>query len=186
MESRRQDELWQRQQAIAAAQNRRDSLALLQRQSVLVAPEDGTVEALSVRVGEVVHAGQAIGKLIPAASPLHVVGFLAERDRAFVKPGDEVRLELDQLPHAEYGTLRGRISRIGDDLAAPSEIRDALGEQQKLDGASYRVEVQITDASVAEAAQVKLRTGGLMDVRYTLRRQRLIALVFNPLRRFFR
>ena len=186
LESRRQDDLWQRQQAIAAAQNRRDSLALIQQQSVVTAPDDGTVEALSVRVGEVVRPGQTIGKLIPVGSPLHVIAFLAERDRAFAKPGDEVRLELDQLPHAEYGTLRARIARIGDDLASQSEIHDALGEEQKLEAPSYRVELEITDASAADAAHVKLRTGALMDVRYTLRRQRLITLVFTPLRRFFR
>ena len=186
LESRRQDDLWQRQQAIAAAQNRRDSLALIQQQSVVTAPDDGTVEALSVRVGEVVRPGQTIGKLIPVGSPLHVIAFLAERDRAFAKPGDEVRLELDQLPHAEYGTLRARIARIGDDLASQSEIHDALGEEQKLEAPSYRVELEITDGSAADAAHVKLRTGALMDVRYTLRRQRLITLVFTPLRRFFR
>ena len=139
-----------------------------------------------MRVGEVVHAGQTFGKLIPGGSPLHRRAFLAERDRAFAKPGDEVRLELDQLPHAEYGTLRARIARIGDDLASQSEIHDALGEEQKLDAPSYRVELEITDASAADAAQVKLRTGALMDVRYTLRRQRLITLVFTPLQRFFR
>jgi multidrug resistance efflux pump len=186
LEGRRQDDLWQRQQAISAAQNRRDSLALQERQSVVTAPEDGTVDALSARVGEVVRAGQTVGKLIPAGSPLQVVAFLAERDRGFVKPGDEVRLELDQLPHAEYGTLRARIARIGDDLASPAEIREALGDEQKLEAPSYRVELEITDATPAEAAHVTLRTGGLMDVRYTLRRQRLITLVFTPLARFFR
>jgi multidrug resistance efflux pump len=185
LQHQHQDELWQREQALASVKNHRDSLTLLQRQSVVEAPEDGTVEALSVAAGEVVHAGQTVAKLIPAASPLHVVAFLAERDRAFVKPGEEVRLELDQLPHAEYGTLRARITRIGDDLASSAEIQEALGDSQRLDAPSYRVELEITDASAAEAAHVKLRTGGLMDVRYTLRSQRLITLVFHPLRRFF-
>jgi len=186
IESRRQEDLWQRQQALAAARNRRDSLALLQSQSVVMTPEDGTVEALSVHAGEVVRAGQTIGKLIPASSPLHVVAFLAQRDRAFVNPGDEVRLELDQLPHEEYGTLHARISRIANDLASSSQIHDALGEEQKLEVPSYLVELEITDASAADAARVQLGTGALMDVRYTLRRQRLITLVFPPLRRFFR
>jgi membrane fusion protein len=186
LESRRQDDQGQLQKDLAAAQSHRDALALLEKQSVVTAPEGGTVDALTVRVGEVVRAGQTIGKLIPAGSPLHVVAFLAERDRAFVKPGDEVRLELDQLPHAEYGTLSARIARIGDDLASTAEIHDALGDDHKLEAPSYLVELEITDASAADAARVKLRTGALMDVRYTLRRQRLITLVFNPLGRFFR
>jgi hypothetical protein len=113
------------------------------------------------------------------------VSFLAERDRAFAKPGDEVELELDQLPHAQYGTLRARVARIGDDLASPAEIRDAVGEDQKI-GPSYRVELEITDATAAEAAHVKLRTGALMNARFTLRRQKLVTLVLKPLQRWFR
>jgi multidrug efflux pump subunit AcrA (membrane-fusion protein) len=115
-----------------------------------------------------------------------VVSFLAEKDRAFVKPGDDVRLELDQLPYAEYGTLQAKVIRISDDLASPYEIREALGEDQKLDAPAYRVELEITDAASLHAAQVRLRTGMLMNVRYTLRRQRFITLVLDPLRRWFR
>ncbi len=37
-----------------------------------------------------------------------------------------------------------------------------------------------------DEAKVKLRTGMLMNVRYTLRRQRLVTLVLDPLRRWFR
>ncbi len=184
MEARRQDELWQRQQLLNSAQNKRDALAVVMQQSVIQAPEDGTVDALLVQVGETVQAGQAVGKVVPVESPLHVVSFLSEKDRAFAKAGDEVQLELDQLPHAEYGTLRAQVVRIGDDLASPSEIQEALGEGQKLEAPSYRVELEITDAHAAEAAGVKLRTGTLLNARYTLRRQRLATLFLSPLRKW--
>lgn len=186
LEGRRQDDLWQRQQHLDAARNKRDSVAVMMQQAVILAPEDGTVEALLPKVGDVVQAGQVVGRIVPVDSPLQAVSFLPEKDRAFAKPGDEVHLELDQLPHAEYGTLRARIVRIGDDLASPSEIRDALGDGQRLDAPSYRVELQITDAHAADAAGVKLRTGTLLDARFTLRRQRLVTLVLSPLRAWFR
>jgi membrane fusion protein len=144
------------------------------------------VEALLVKPGEVVQAGQVVGKLIPQGAPLQVVSFLAEKDRAFVKLGDEVHLEMEQLPYAEYGTMRARVVRVNDDLASPYEIREALGEDQKLDAPAYRVELEITNYNALEIAKVKLRTGMLMNVRYTLRRQRLITLVLDPLRRWFR
>ncbi|BDG05195.1 HlyD family secretion protein [Anaeromyxobacter oryzae] len=185
LESRRQDDLWGRQQLLAAAQNKRDALAVVLKQGVIQAPEGGTVEALLVREGEVVQPGQVVGKLVPVDSRLQVVSFLAERDRAFAKPGDSVELELDQLPHAQYGTVRGRVARIGDDLASAAEVRDAFGDDQKLPP-SYRVEIEVTDAAAADAAHVKLRTGGLMNVRFTLRRQRLVTLVLKPLQRWFR
>ena len=185
LESRRQDELWQRQQTVSAAQNKRDALALAMQQSVIQAPEDGTVEALVARVGETVQAGQILAKVIPVDAPLQVVSFLAEKDRAFAKAGDEVELELDQLPHAEYGTLRAKVIRIGNDLASPSEIRDALGDGQRLEAPCYRVELAVTDAHAAEAAGVKLRTGTLLNARFTLRRQKLITLVLSPLKKWF-
>lgn len=186
LESRRQDDLWQRKQVVQNAESKRDGLAFVQGQTVLQAPEDGVVEALLVKPGEVVQAGQVVGKLIPQGAALQVVSFLAEKDRAFVKAGDEVHLELEQLPYAEYGTLRARVVRVNDDLASPYEIREALGEDQKLDGSTYRVELEITNANAIDSAKVKLRTGMLMNVRYTLRRQRLITLVLDPLRRWFR
>ena len=184
LESRRQDELWQRQQVVQSAETRRDALAFAQGQTLVRASEDGQVEALLVEPGEVLQPGQAVGKLIPRGAPLLVVSFLAEKDRAFVQPGAEVHLELDQLPYAEYGALRARVLRISDDLASPYEVREALGEDQKLEAPAYRVELEITDTRALDAAKVKLRTGMLMDVRYTLRRQRVITMVLGPLRRW--
>lgn len=186
LEGRRQDELWQRKQVVQNAEAKRDGLAFVQVQTVVQAPEEGMVEALLVKPGEVVQPGQIVGKLIPRGAPLQVVSFLAEKDRAFVKVGDEVHLELDQLPYSEYGTLRARIVRVNDDLASPYEIREALGEEQKLDAPSYRVELEITNATALDSAKVKLRTGMLMNVRYTLRRQRLITMVLDPLRRWLK
>lgn len=117
---------------------------------------------------------------------MQVVSFLEEKDRAFVKAGDEVHLELDQLPYSEYGTLRAEVVRISDDLASPFEIREALGENQKMEIPTYRVELRITDARALANAKVKLRTGMLMNVRYTLRRQPLISIIMAPLQRWFR
>jgi membrane fusion protein len=186
LESRRQDEIWQRKQVVQNAETKRDTMAFVRGQTVVQAPENGVVEALLVKPGEVVQSGQAVGKLIPQGAPLQVVSFLAEKDRAFVKPGDEVHLELEQLPYTEYGTVRAKVVRVSDDLASPYEIREALGEDQKLDAPTYRVELEITDTKTLTSAKVKLRTGMLMNVRYTLRRQRLITLVLDPLRRWFR
>lgn len=186
LDARRQEELWQRKVVVQNAEIRRDSLAFLEGQILVRAPEDGVVEALLVRPGEVVQPGQAVGKLIPQGSPLQVVSFLDEKDRAFLRPGDAVHLELEQLPYAEYGTLRARIARISDDLASPFEIREALGEDQKLEGPAFRVELDLTDTRALERANVKLRPGMLMRVRYTLRRQRLVTILLDPLRRWFR
>ena len=186
LDHQRQDSLWQRDQTIRNAATQEQALAFIQAQTVVKAPRDGVIEALLVKPGEVVGPGKALGKLVPLGTPLGVICFLPEKDRAFVKPGDAALLELDQLPYAEYGTLRARVLRISADLASPHELQEALGEGQTLQVPSFRVELAITDARAAEQAKVPLRSGMLMEVRFTLRRQRLITLVLEPLRKWLR
>jgi len=182
----RQESLWQRGQTIRQAEVRAEALGFAAGQALLTAPEEGVVESMLVKPGEGVRAGQAICKLVPQAAPLHVVAFLEEKDRAFVKAGDEVRLELDQLPYAEYGTLRARVERISTDLASPFEIHEALGDNALPDRPTFRVELELTDCAAAARAGVPLRSGMLVHARFTLRRQRLATLVLHPLRKWLR
>ena len=118
-----------------------------------------------------------MGKLIPDAGVLQAVSFLPERDRAFINAGDRARIELEQLPSAEFGSLTGHVKRISSDLASPYEVKDAFGEEGAVQGPAYRVELTF-DAPVRP---LPLRPGMLLNVRYTLRRQRVISLVFQPL-----
>jgi len=182
----RQESLWQRRQTIQNAEVRTEALAFALGQTLLEAPEDSVVEAMLVKPGELVRAGQALCKLIPRHAPLHVVTFLEEKDRAFVKPGDEVQLELDQLPYAEYGTLRARVERISDDLASRFELHEALGDTPLPNLPTFRIELCITDAQAVAKAGIPLRSGMLLNARFTLRRQRLITLVLDPLRKWLR
>ena len=182
----RQESLWQRRQTIQNAEVRTEALAFALGQTLLEAPEDSVVEAMLVKPGDLVRAGQALCKLIPRHSPLHVVTFLEEKDRAFVKPEDEVQLELDQLPYAEYGTLRARVERISDDLASRFELHEALGDTPLPNLPTFRIELRITDARAVAKAGIPLRSGMLLNARFTLRRQRLITLVLDPLSKWLR
>ena len=186
LEHLRQESLWQRQQTIQHAESHSASLAFQLDQTRIQAPQDGVVEAVLVGPGEAVQPGQPLGHLLSLEAPLEVVAFLAEKDRAFVRVGDEALLELDQLPYAEYGTIRARVLRISEFLASPLEIREALGDAQPPALATFRIELQILDARAAQAARVRLRPGMLTDVRFTLRRQRLATLVLDPLRKWLR
>jgi membrane fusion protein len=184
--SRQESDLWQQRQALKTALSNRQALEFDLRQAVVRAPEAGTVDAVLVRPGDVVAAGSVLGKLIPKGTPLRVVSFLPEKDRAFVKVGDPVRLELQQLPYGEFGSLGARVAKISNDLAAPYEVRDALGENGSLGEPAYRVELELTDASAATNSGVRLRSGMLMQVRFMLRHQRPITMLLKPLARWFR
>jgi membrane fusion protein len=183
LDEHRQGDLWGRQRDLSSARSKRDALAFTLEQLDVRAPLAGAVEAVVVKPGDVVQAGQVVGKLIPGDALFHVVSFLPEQDRAFVNSQDEVRLELDQLPAGEFGALKGRVVRIGADVASRAEVREALGDETRVEGSTYRVEIAVQEASLQRMAPV-LRSGMLMTVRYTLRRPRLITLVLEPLRRW--
>lgn len=186
LQGRRQDELWQREQTRKAAQAKVEAIGVNVGIGVIRAPEDGMVEAILVKPGDAVQAGQVVGKLVPKGDPMQVVAFLSEKDRAFVKVGDVARLELDQLPYSEYGTLKAKVVRISDDLADPFEIQEALGPSAKTDASVYRVELQVLEDAAVQRAGARLRTGMLLNARFTLRKQRPITLVLDPLKRWFK
>lgn len=186
LDGQRESELWRRVETEQNLTAKRDALQLALRQATVVAPVAGTVEAMLVKPGDVLQAGQPVGKLIPGGVPLRVVSFLSERDRASVRLGDAARLELDQLPYGQHGTLRARVVRIADDLASDFEVREAFGESYRIDVPTYRVELDVTDTGPADAAGVHLRSGMLLYARFTARRERLAVVVLEPLRRWLR
>lgn len=186
VDHQRQDLLWRREQTIRDAQTQERAVAFLLDQTVVRAPREGIVEALLVKPGDVVGPGRPLGKVVPEGIPLRAVCFLEEKDRAFVKAGDTAVLELDQLPYAEYGTLGARVLRVSSDLASPHEVAEALGEGRALPGPAFRVELEVCDAAAARGAGVALRSGMMLQARFTLRRQRAITLLLEPLRKWLR
>ncbi|HJW33516.1 MAG TPA: HlyD family efflux transporter periplasmic adaptor subunit [Holophagaceae bacterium] len=181
LKGRWEDDLWRREMDLRQAQSRCDALQISLAQTVVTAPRDGMLEALLVKPGDVLAVGQPVGRLVAREGALSIVAFLPEKDRAFVKAGDTARLELDQHPYAEFGTLKAKVLRIASDLASSQEIQEALGEAGKLEGAAYRVELELPERGRTD---IPIRTGMLMNIRFTLRRQRPLAIFIEPLRRW--
>jgi len=184
LQSQRQRSQWQRLQELSGSQFKREALDSSLGQTRILAPVDGFLEALVARPGDLVQAGQTLAKIVPIDSPLCVVAFLPEKDRGFVKPGDPLLLELAAYPFTEFGTLKGRVVRIGTDLASNYEVQEAFGEAGKLDAPAYRVEIELRPERTARLSGVKIRPGMLLQTRFTLRRQRLITVLLEPLHRW--
>lgn len=165
------------------AKDRRDALAFQLAQTEVHSPHSGRLEAMVVKVGDSVAVGTPIARIIPEGAPRQVIVFLPEADRAFLREGAEVRIELDQLPSGEFGSLRANVARIASDLATAAEITEALGET-KLDGPTYRVELEIQDGEIIKKLDKLLRPGSLVTARFVLRTRRLATLLFEPLKRF--
>jgi multidrug resistance efflux pump len=169
----------ERQSAVAAVQAAEVAL----REAVVLAPTDGVIEAVMVQPGELLRPGALVGKILPSGVPSQVVGFVPERDRAFLKPGDPVRLDVAQLPAAEFGTATARVRRISQDLAAAEEVAEALGPSYELREPHYRVEMELAP-DTKPALRAALRPGMLVEAKFVLRRRLLLALLFDPVRRW--
>jgi multidrug resistance efflux pump len=161
---------------IAAAAAGKDAARVPLAELVVRAPVAGTIEALSARAGNVVQSGAPLGRVVPDQAPLRVVCFLPQEDRRFVHLGDVARVELDELPKIDFGTIAARVVRISRDLAAESDVGEVLAGEHA--ASVYRVELEPLSASR------ELRAGMLLRARFVLRRERPLALLFAPLRRW--
>lgn len=186
LQAQRQQQLFSRKSDLSTAETRQQALGFSAQQNLLTAPVDGYVDGLVVRQGDRVQSGQVVARLIPADSPLIAVSFLPEKDRPYVKAGDQVKLELNGYPYAEFGTLNGRIRRIGEDLASTAEWQEAMGDSDRPDGPGFRIEVELLPGGADEHHSINLRPGMLLNARFTLRRQSLITMAFDPLKRWLR
>jgi multidrug efflux pump subunit AcrA (membrane-fusion protein) len=150
--------------------------SVLAMDATVLASESGIVDTLLVHSGDSVRAGQTVARIIPSGVPLRVVAFVAERDRADLKVGDAVALEIDRLPKAEFGEGKGRILRVATDVSPLEDIRDTLGDGQVL-GAVVRVDVEITAFPKGKAATA----GTALTARFVTKRRTPLAILMDPI-----
>jgi multidrug resistance efflux pump len=172
----------ERAHELEQARARRDAARVLLEQTELKASREGRIESLSVSVGEVVEQGTAVARLVPLGTPSTIVAFVPERERAFVKSGTEVHVELDQLPVGEFGSARARVTRVSSEIASPKEVERALGAAAP-EGVHFAIELSLLADPNTQRLTNRLGSGTLLSVRMPLRKRRIIALVFDPIRR---
>lgn len=167
-------------QAIDQAETRLHATEMAAQEAVLIAPVDGEVDALPVKVGETVAPGRLIGRIIPAGATRVLVAYADEKDCAYLRPHAAVRIEWDTYPYAIWGSSPGVIRQIGGDLAPSADITRDLGTQAP--GPLVRLEV--TPLAMPREVTATPRFGSQAQVRYVVRRQRLLAMLFAPLRKW--
>jgi membrane fusion protein len=179
-------EEWKLTAQVEEARLRRDGIELELQAAVVRAPSDGVLGSISVKPGDTVGVGAPLGRIVPAGAPRTAAVYLPERDRAFVEPGAAVRVEVDQLPVWEFGALNGRVSRVADEIATARDLQDTFGDHVPSREPMYRVDVSLERDEAYVRLAPRLRAESLVDARFTLRRRRAIAVLFEPLQRWWR
>lgn len=112
----------------------------------LRAPEDGIVHNIAVKtVGGVIEPAQKLMEIVPINEELVVRAKINPRDVAFLKPGQDVKVNITAYDPQLYGSLKGKLDRIGADT-----IRDAEGN------IFFEIEVR-TDKGYLGTEQAPLR-----------------------------
>ncbi|KQW33504.1 MULTISPECIES: HlyD family secretion protein [unclassified Ensifer] len=67
--------------------------------------------------------------VVPDGMHYELDGTLLNKDKGFVREGQEVRIKLDAFPYTRYGTLSGKVVSISND--AVSQRRSARNSQRQ-------------------------------------------------------
>jgi membrane fusion protein (multidrug efflux system) len=109
---------------LSALQAQRDLALDRVAQRSVVAPHDGIVRDLRIRVGQALSPGEALMTIARADSTGYVIGIVPAQVRPMLRTGMPMRVELRGFRFA-YQDLR--IDSIGDEAVGPSEVKRFLG-----------------------------------------------------------
>ena len=93
------------------------------------APMDGVVNRLLVNtVGGVVKAGETIMEVVPAEDRLLITAKVKPSDIAFLKPGQDARIRVTAYDSSIFGSLPGKVVRVGADAVVDVEKKETYFE----------------------------------------------------------
>jgi adhesin transport system membrane fusion protein len=135
------------------------------------APMDGIVNRVLLNtVGGVAQAGQTLMELVPAQDTLLINARVKPADIAFLHPGQVTKIRISAYDSSIFGTLTGRVKRVGADAILDKEHQDSYFEvileadRSYLGQASERLTI-----SPGMAADASILTGKRTVMEYLLK-----------------
>jgi len=114
-----------------------------EKRAELRAPVDGVVQKVYIKtVGGVIQPAQKLVEIVPASDNLVIRARIAPADVAFLRPGQDVKIRITAYDSQIYGSLDGKLERIGASTVQDQEghaffeidvraARNYLGTQDK-------------------------------------------------------
>lgn len=140
-------------------------------------PLNGLVFDLQPAVpGYVVNSEKPILKIVPIDDLVARV-FVSNRDIAFLKVGQFVKIRVDAYAYNEFGEIRGKVDSIGSDVLEPD---------QNYDFYRFPVTIKIDDPYISyKNKKLPLRTGMSLSANIILRQRPVISLFTERLLPFW-
>lgn len=162
---------------LSLLQQKRIELSSAQR-FVERAPVAGVVASLQAVAGQVPAANAPLLSLMPEGASLQAELLVPTRAAGFIRPGDEVRLQIEAFPFERFGFVMGRVASTSravlkpGEFLAPIEFREAV----------YRVRVAMSrDHVLAYGKRMPLQPGMVLRADVVLDRKPLWRQLMDPL-----
>lgn len=141
---------------------------------LIVAPVSGVItDVTSTQRGDKVQANMPLGAIAPKDARAVVKIEIAERDRAFLREGQPVKLKFNAFPYQRYGVIDGTLEYI-----SPATKPSVQDKQPVYEG---RVTLARNDFEIA-GKHYPLRYGMTASAEIVVRERRLIDLGLDPFR----
>lgn len=135
----------------------------------LTAPEDGTVQQLSVHtIGGVVEPARTLMVIVPARETVEVEARLLNKDVGFVREGQAVAVKVEAFPFTRYGSVPGRVVSISRDAVPDPKLGATYLATVALDRATIDVDGRRARLGPGLGVVVDIRTGSRRIIDYLL------------------
>jgi membrane fusion protein len=145
----------------------------------VTAPIGGRIAALPVATGQPVAAGGVITVILPTGGRLEAELLAPSRAIGFIKPGQEVALNLQAFPYQRFGTVPGTIRSVSSTVLSPTEVGFAgLNLQEPV----FRIRVTMSrEAMQAYGQEIPMQPGMLVSAEIVFDRRSLLRWLFDPI-----
>jgi HlyD family secretion protein len=156
----------------------------------LKAPQDGVIKDLATHTeGAVLQPGTVLMTIVPANEPLLAEVWLDNRDRGFVREGQNVKVKVSPYPFQKYGMIEGVIKTVSADATeAPQRGAQASerGNGEPPAGYQFRSIVELKAQQLErDGAHHKLMPGMQVDAEISLGHRTVLEYMLSPVRKAF-
>ena len=161
----------------------------------IISPIEGTIQALTINtVGQVVSTGSELMRIIPANEIFEIECYVANKDIGFIKLGQEAVVKLDAFPFTQYGSIKGKVSRIASDAMPEPEAQTVEGtpgiqKRQSMFASIDRIQNLVFPVTIAldvasitvEGVSVPLSSGMTLTTEIKTGDRRILEFLFSPI-----
>jgi membrane fusion protein len=145
----------------------------------VVAPDDGVVAAISVRLGQRLEPGQRMLAIAEPSARLTAVLEVPSRAIGLIDEGQRVALKYDAFPFQTYGLRYGKVTRV--ELAS-IEGGQGISPDEKQRDRRFLVEVEPEDDMVIAYGRPRpLKVGMMLTADIEVERRSLLSWWLSPL-----